>query len=95
MKKTKRAIDGLWKSFDEHLDSIGTASLRQHCMEILEGGMSLEEDKVQCFQPKRPFFIHNLRAEGRSGAREPSRFQFNTHKEHPQHQTPECETGEK
>jgi len=47
--------DGLWKSFDEHLNSISTPSLRQRCMEILEVGRSLEEQKVQCFSRRDGF----------------------------------------
>ncbi|MBA1340629.1 MAG: hypothetical protein C5S40_00645 [ANME-2 cluster archaeon] len=47
--------DGLWKSFDEHLNTIGNASLRQRCMEILEVGRSLEKEKVQCFSRKDGF----------------------------------------
>ncbi|MCG7848130.1 MAG: hypothetical protein MIO93_02985 [ANME-2 cluster archaeon] len=47
--------DGLWKSFDEHMDVISSPSLRQQCIEILQVGKSLEEQKVQCFSRKNGF----------------------------------------
>lgn len=47
--------DGLWKSFDEHMDVIASPSLRQRCIEVLEVGKSLEEQKVQCFSRKNGF----------------------------------------
>jgi hypothetical protein len=47
--------DGLWKSFDEHMDVIASPSLRQRCIEILEVGKSLEVQKVQCFSRRDGF----------------------------------------
>jgi len=47
--------DGLWKSFDEHMDVIASPSLRQLCIEVLEIGKSLEEQKVQCFSRRDGF----------------------------------------
>ena len=47
--------DGLWKSFDEHLNSIGYGPLRERFKEIHEIGRSLEKEKVQCFSRKNGF----------------------------------------
>ena len=47
--------DGLWKSFDEHLNSIGSAPLRERFKEIHEIGRSLEKEKIQCFSRKNGF----------------------------------------
>lgn len=48
---------GLWKSFDKHLNSIGTVSLRQRCTEILEVDRSLEMENVQCFSRRDGFLF--------------------------------------
>jgi len=47
--------DGLWKSFDEHMESIISVSLRQRCLDILKVGRSLEKHKVQCFSRRDGF----------------------------------------
>ncbi|MBW6471090.1 MAG: hypothetical protein K0A90_07705, partial [Methanosarcinaceae archaeon] len=47
--------DGLWKSFDEHLNSIGSTSLRERFKEIHDIGRSIEKEKVQCFSRKNGF----------------------------------------
>ncbi|MDO9518278.1 MAG: hypothetical protein Q7J10_09570 [Methanosarcinaceae archaeon] len=47
--------DGLWKSFDEHLNSISSTSLRERFKAIHDVGRSLEKEKVQCFSRKNGF----------------------------------------